>query len=113
MSKSDNKKWLIGAGILTGAYAVLDIIGKKNKAKNAMDIDDGNPYLDSASITNESDDDIETPADSDAIREPEPVIPDNFYVAHGKWKTEPLFSNLLMSKQKQGCVLAPFYPQGV
>lgn len=84
MSKSDNKKWLIGAGILTGTYAVLDIIGKKNKAKNAMGIDDGNPYLDSSSTINQSADEIEDPAGSDAILEPELVIPDNFYVAHGK-----------------------------
>ena len=84
MSKSDNMKWLIGVGILTGTYAVMDIIGKRNKARNAMGIDDGNPYLDSVSVTNESANDIEDTSESDAILEQKQVIPDNFYVAHGK-----------------------------
>ena len=46
MKKKDiGKIVLITAGVLTGAFAVLHIAGKKNKEKNEAGIDDDNQYL--------------------------------------------------------------------
>jgi len=46
MSKKNFRKIeLITAGVLTGAFVVLHIVGKKSKEKDAKNIDDGNQYL--------------------------------------------------------------------
>lgn len=69
MQKNIKQKFLIGAGILTGTFVMLDVLGKHSKKKDSEKIDDNNQYL--------------CKQVSDAV-ESKVNKKNNFYLAHGK-----------------------------